>query len=71
MLDTNALRGEIKRNGLTVAQTAEAIGMSPATLFRRLKTGGGLTLGEADSLIRLLGIKDPSSIFFSSNSPDK
>lgn len=62
-MNTNALRGEIKRNGLTVAQTAKNIGISESTMARKLKEGS-FCLAEVDALIGLLGIEHPEIIFF-------
>lgn len=62
-MNVNALKGEIKRNGLTIAQTAKKIGISESTMSRKLKEGSfGLT--EANALIGLLGIEHPENIFF-------
>lgn len=62
-MNVNALKGEIKRNGLTIAQAAKKIGISESTMSRKLKEGSfGLT--EVNALIGLLGIEHPENIFF-------
>lgn len=63
MLNANALKGEIKRNGLTIAQVADAIGVSESTMSRKLKYGS-FGIEEAEKLITLLDIADPCAIFF-------
>ena len=63
MLNANALKGEIKRNGLTIAQVADAIGVSESTMSRKLKYGS-FGIEEAEKLITLLDIADPCANFF-------
>ena len=65
MLDVNALRAEIKRNGYTEYQVAEKLGISAKTFSLKLKKGKFNT-DEASLMVKLLKIKDPSSIFFAS-----
>lgn len=64
MLNANALRAEIARNGMTQGQVAEQIGMTPTTFSQKIRNNG-FGLDEADKLIALLGIRDPGAIFFS------
>lgn len=63
MLDKNALRAEIARQGLTQKQVATALGISEKTFISRMKNGIFGT-DEAEKLIVLLKIKDPMPIFF-------
>ena len=63
MLDVKALRAEIARNGLTQGQVAERIGMTATTFSKKMKTNG-FGINEADAIIELLGIQNPSAIFF-------
>ena len=63
MLDKNALKAEIVRNGLTQKQVAEKLGISEKTFISRMKRGAFGT-DEAEILISVLGLKDPVSIFF-------
>lgn len=63
MLRVNELKGEIKRNGLTLAETAKLIGISETTLWRKMKNNS-FNLNEANALVRVLGIADPGHIFF-------
>lgn len=65
MLNANALRAEIARNGMTQGQVAERIGMSATTFSKKMKTNG-FGMNEAEKLIDLLGIQNPGAIFFAS-----
>lgn len=62
-MDKDALKGEIKRKGMTIAQAAENIGISESTMCRKLKTGE-FTLPECEALIGLLDIREPWRVFF-------
>lgn len=64
MLDANALKAEIVRNGMTQGQVAEIIGMSANTFSAKIRNNG-FGLDEADKLIEVLGIENPGAIFFS------
>lgn len=63
MLNVNALRAEIARNGMTQGQVAQCIGMSATTFSRKIKNNG-FKIDDAEKLIDLLGIQDPGAIFF-------
>ena len=63
MLDRNALKAEIVRNGKTQKEVAELIGISEKTFISRMKNGYFGT-DEAEVMIRELGIKNPADIFF-------
>lgn len=63
MLNKNALKAEIVRNGYTQKAIAEKLNMSEKTFITRLKTGVFGT-DEVQILINTLDIKDPMSIFF-------
>ena len=63
MLDVNALKAEMVKNGYTQAKLAEEIGISPRTLSNKLKTGD-FGNKEMEVIINVLSIKDPMSIFF-------
>ena len=64
MLNANALRAEIARNGMTQGEVAKRIGMSANTFSTKMKNSG-FGIVEAERLIHLLGIRDPNAIFFS------
>ena len=63
MLNRNALRAEIVRNGLTQKEVALHLGISEKTFITRMKRGVFGT-DEAEALISLLNIQNPQSIFF-------
>lgn len=63
MFDANQLRAEIMRAGLTQKEVANSIGISANTFSTKMKSGT-FGLDEAEKIIELLGIKDPSAIFF-------
>jgi len=64
MLDANALKAEIVRNGMTQGQVANKIGMTATTFSQKIRNNG-FGLDEADKMIALLGIRNPGAIFFS------
>lgn len=63
MLDKNALKAEIVKNGLTQKEVARMIGISEKTFISRMHKGSFGT-DEAEIMIRELKIKDPAKIFF-------
>lgn len=63
MLNKNALRAEIIRNGLTQKEVAEKIGMSEKTFITKMKNGT-FGIDDCDKMITILGIKKPMEIFF-------
>jgi len=63
MIDTNGLKGEIARNGLTQEKVAASLGMAPKTFYMKMKKGV-FGSDEIEHMIGLLHIKDPMKIFF-------
>ena len=63
MLDRNALRAEIVRNGLTQKDVAKMIGVSEKTFISRMNRGVFGT-DEVEIMIKNLRIKKPAEIFF-------
>jgi transcriptional regulator with XRE-family HTH domain len=63
MLDRNALRAEMVRNGVTQKELSQLIGISEKTFSLRMKKGSFGT-DEAAKMIEVLKITDPVSIFF-------
>lgn len=57
------IRAEITRAGKTMAEVADALGITRPTLLKRLREGK-LGLDDANKLIKYLGIKNPSFVFF-------
>ena len=63
MVNTDKLRGIFRENGMSIAKAAKMIGISEATMHRKLNSGIFGT-DEIDKLIEVFNIKDPINIFF-------
>jgi transcriptional regulator with XRE-family HTH domain len=63
MIAVNELKGKMVANGYTQEEVAKALGISPKTLYNKLKRGI-LGSDEIEKLIHLLSIEDPMKIFF-------
>lgn len=64
MVDVNALKAEIIRNGYTQKEIAQKLGITPKTFSMRLKRKV-LGSDEIELLMELLNIANPVPIFFS------
>ena len=63
MLDVNALKAEMVRNGYNQQTLAQEIGITSRTFANRLKTGD-FGSKEIEIMIKKLKLDDPISIFF-------
>ena len=63
MIRTDKLRGVIAEKGLSQADVAKEIGISPKTFYEKMKNGV-FGSDEIQVMINMLGIEDPVSIFF-------
>jgi hypothetical protein len=63
MLNRNALRAEIIKNGYTQKSLSALLGMSEKTFNLRMKSGVFGT-DEVEKMIEILKIKQPMQIFF-------
>ena len=63
MVNVDALKAEMVRNGYNQKSLAEAIGISSRTLHNKLKNKE-FGSKEMEILIKVLKLKDPASIFF-------
>lgn len=63
MIKTNELRGVIVKNGLTQADVAAMIGITPKTFYEKMKNGV-FGSDEIEIMIDKLKIEDPMNIFF-------
>ena len=63
MFDANQLRAEIVRAGKIQKEVPDCIGISANTFSKKIKNGS-FGLDEAEKIIKLLDIQDPSAIFF-------
>lgn len=62
MVATDKLRGLIAERGLTQRKVAQHIGMTEKTFYAKMKKGVFGT-DEAEKMIDLLGIANPTEIF--------
>jgi DNA-binding NtrC family response regulator len=63
VIRVNDLRGAIAKSGLSQAQVARTIGISPKTFYIKMKKGV-FGSNEIEKMIDLLQIEDPAQIFF-------
>ena len=63
MVDVKLLKSEIVKNGMRQEEFCEKIGMAHSTFIRKMKKAV-VTTDEAKVMIDVLGIKNPSEIFF-------
>lgn len=63
MIQVNKLRGIIAEKGLSQSDVAKEIGITPKTFYEKMKIGV-FGSDEIETMIELLDIKDPVSIFF-------
>lgn len=61
MVNTNALRGKIVENGMTLEAFAKSIEMPSATLYRRMSRGV-FSSDEIEKIIKVLRIDDPAEV---------
>lgn len=67
MVNVDRLREALAKEGVTVEQAAQAVGVDRATLYRRLAANGArFTLDEVEKLANLLNLSrtDMERIFF-------
>jgi transcriptional regulator len=62
----NLLRAEMAKAGVTQTKLAEMLGVTPQNLSKKFKRGVFKT-NEAEKIIEVLDIKNPTEIFFASN----
>ena len=63
MIDRNALRGIIVKNGMSQSSVAKTLGMTPKTFYSKMKKGI-FDSDEIETMINLLQIENPVEIFF-------
>ena len=63
MILTNELRGIIVSRGLSQADVAKELGVTPGTFYRKMKNGIFSNL-EIAAMMKLLNIDNPMRIFF-------
>lgn len=65
MIDVAGLKAEMVRNGYTQTKMAEKLNMTPRTFSNKLKRGV-FGSDEIEIMMHTLHIKEPISIFFTS-----
>lgn len=63
MIRTDKLTGIIAEKGMTKAEVAEVIGITPKTFYEKMKKGV-FGSDEIQAMIELLDITNPMAIFF-------
>lgn len=63
MIATNKLRGIIAEQGMSQRKVADALGMTEKTFYNKMRKGV-FDSDEIMSMINLLHVQDPVSIFF-------
>lgn len=66
-MKVNELRAEVVRNGMSMEELSEEIGIDRSTLYRRLNKPNSFTLGEIISISKALDLTSDRvvDIFFS------
>ena len=62
MVAVNKLRGIIAERGMSQRQVAKCLGMTEKTFYSKMQKGDFGT-DEAEKMVELLSIKNPSEIF--------
>lgn len=62
-INKNLYRAALAKAGYTQEQLAKALGIAESTLIRKVKNDA-ITMDEANKIIEILKIDDPSSVFF-------
>jgi len=62
MVDTNRLRGAIVSKGKTQQTIAKEIGIDKSTFYRKMKSGGDFSVGEASKMAEVIPLTDAEAI---------
>lgn len=63
-MDAERLKYEIRKNGMTLEEFCDDIGISTSAFYRKLKGSTEFTREEISVIVNRLQIKDPKEIFF-------
>lgn len=68
MVETRKLKGKLVELGLTVADLAEALGVSQGSVYRKLKDPDKITVRDARAIAQTLRLtaEETQAIFFAS-----
>lgn len=64
MFDERELKAQMVRRGVGQKELADALGIDPSTLYRKIKADGNFTRAEINTIVEFLRIDDPRAIFF-------
>lgn len=64
MFDKNRFKAQMALRGKTSRDLAKALKIDESTLYRKIQNDGSFTRHEINTLIDVLEIDDPKSIFF-------
>lgn len=67
MVNIDKLKGKIREKRFTIGSLAVAIGINPATLYRKFENGGvSFTIGEVTAIAKALSLtyEEINEIFF-------
>ncbi|WP_257721857.1 helix-turn-helix domain-containing protein [Faecalibaculum rodentium] len=65
-MDKYRLEYEMRKQGISMHDLAQKLGMSRSTLYRKLNGITEFTLGEIQETLDFLGLESPAGIFFKS-----
>lgn len=61
-MNANKLKAKIIESGLNITQTAELVGISKSSLYRKLNGNEKITINEADKLKNVLGLTNMEAL---------
>ena len=64
MFNRRLLESKMVLKGINVKKLSEALGINESTFYRKLKNDGDFNRSEINTIINVLEIEDPESIFF-------
>ena len=64
MFDQKKFKALLVLKGMKVSELAKLIGLNEVTLYRKMNGKSDFYREEIDKIRKVLGIKDPSEIFF-------
>ena len=64
MFDVRKFDAQLALRNISRKELAEYLGISEATMYRKIKSGGRFSRDEINKMIDLLEIEEPMTIFF-------
>lgn len=62
MVNENLLKGEIAKNGISMSELAEMVGISRTSMCMKIKNKRSFTLDEANRICKILNITNTDDI---------